>query len=45
MDCSMQGLPIPPYLPEFAQVHVQCLARPDPKPAAGLKMVNKDDLN
>ena len=22
MDCSIQGLPIPHYLPEFAQVHV-----------------------
>ena len=22
MDCSTQGLPIPHYLPEFAQVHV-----------------------
>ena len=22
MDCSMPGLPVPHYLPEFAQVHV-----------------------
>ena len=22
MDCSMSGLPVPHYLPEFAQVHV-----------------------
>ena len=25
MDCSMPGLPVPPHLPEFAQVHVHCI--------------------
>ena len=25
MGCSMPGLPIPHYLPEFAQVHVHCM--------------------
>ena len=24
MDCTMLGLPVPPHLPEFAQVHVHC---------------------
>ena len=26
MDCSMPGLPVPHHLPEFAQVHVQCIS-------------------
>ena len=26
MDCSTPGLPVPHYLPEFAQVHVHCLS-------------------
>ena len=25
MDCSVPGLPVPHHLPEFAQVHVQCI--------------------
>ena len=26
MDYSMSGLPVPPHLPEFAQVHVHCIS-------------------
>ena len=26
MNCSMPGLPVPHYLPEFAQVHVHCIS-------------------
>ena len=25
-DCSTPGLPVPHHLPEFAQVHVQCIS-------------------
>ena len=25
MDCSIPGLPVPHYLPKFAQVHVHCM--------------------
>ena len=26
MDCNMLGLPVPHYLPKFAQVHVHCIS-------------------
>ena len=26
MDCSTPGLPVPPHLPEFAQIHVHCIS-------------------
>ena len=28
MDCSTLGLPNPHHLPEFAQVHIYCIAEP-----------------